>query len=180
MYGETQESGLMKSFFSYVSQLSWAWSYLFFTSRAPLGLTIGSGCSLLAAWLQAFFSFLSALRAHELTSEGCKCWWLWHACLLIRQEISHFSIDKYNCWMTFEQKRLEKANISSNPLSFWYQNIATRTSLQKFYFAHYPSLFLVFWLEFTLHLKQFWDILKIKHGVQYKTFKNCNNSLIVP
>ena len=134
-----------------------------------------------AARPQACF-FLSALRAQKLTSEHCKRWGLWHACLLIWQEISHFSIDKYNHWRTFEQKRFEKANISSNPLSFWYQHLATRTSLQKFYFAHCPSLFIVSWLELVLHLvlTQFWDFLKIKHGLQYETFKNYNNSLIVP
>ena len=37
-----------------------------FISWAPLGLTIGSGCSLMAARWQVFFSFLCALRAHQL------------------------------------------------------------------------------------------------------------------
>ena len=57
----------------------------FFTSWVSLGLTIGSGCSLMAARWQVFFSFLSSLRVHQLTLEGCNCWWLtW-------QEIFHFS-----------------------------------------------------------------------------------------
>ena len=32
-----------------------------------LGLTIGSGYSLVAGWWPVFFSFLSSLRAHQLT-----------------------------------------------------------------------------------------------------------------
>ena len=45
-----------------------------FTSWASSGLTIGSGCRLMAGIL----SFLSSLRAHVLTLEGCNCWSLWH------------------------------------------------------------------------------------------------------
>ena len=179
--GRCKSLGSLKSFLSYVSQLSWAGSYFFPHPELP-GAHHREWLQPEAARPQACFSFLSALRAQKLTSEHCKRWGLWHACLLIWQEISHFSIDKYNHWRAFEQKRFERADISSNPLSFWYQNIATRTSLQKFYFAHCPSLFIVSWLEFILHLvlTQFWDILKIKHGLQYKTFKNYNNSFIVP
>ena len=40
------------------------------------GLTIGSNCNLMAARLQVFFSFLSFLRGHQITLEGCNCWWL--------------------------------------------------------------------------------------------------------
>ena len=51
-----------------------------FTSWVPSGLTVGSGCSLRAARWQVFFvSFLSPLRAHQLTVwGGCNRWWLWH------------------------------------------------------------------------------------------------------
>ena len=48
-----------------------------FTSLASLVLTIGSGCSLMAARWQVFFSFLSFLRAHWFTLEGCNQWQLW-------------------------------------------------------------------------------------------------------
>ena len=62
----------------------------FFTSWASLGLTIGSSCSLMAAWSQVFFSFLSAFRAQGLTLEG----WNFYACdilaLLIWKEIFYF------------------------------------------------------------------------------------------
>ena len=34
--------------------------------------------SLMAARWQLFFSFLGALRAHQLMLEGCNRWWLWH------------------------------------------------------------------------------------------------------
>ena len=47
-------------------------------------LTVGSGGSLRATACQVFFSFLVAL-------EGWNLGWLWHSCLLIWQEILHFS-----------------------------------------------------------------------------------------
>ena len=37
---------------------------------SPSGLTTGSGCNLMVARWQVFFSVLSALRAHQLTLEG--------------------------------------------------------------------------------------------------------------
>ena len=50
-----------------------------FTSWVSTGLTLGSGCSLMAARWQAFFvSFLSSFRAHPLTLHGCSHWWLWY------------------------------------------------------------------------------------------------------
>ena len=55
-------------------------------------LTVGSGCSLITARKQTF-SLLSSLKAHLVILEGCNCWWLWHPCLLIWQEIFHFSKD---------------------------------------------------------------------------------------
>ena len=64
---------------------------VYFTSWASLGLTLGNGCHLMAARWQLFFSFLSSLRAHQLTLEGCNCWRLWHPSLLIEQKIFHFS-----------------------------------------------------------------------------------------
>ena len=62
---------------------------MFFTSWASLGLTVGSGCSLMAARWQVF-SLLSALMAHQLTLEGCTHWWLWCPHLLMWQEIFIF------------------------------------------------------------------------------------------
>ena len=49
-----------------------------FTSWVSSGLTVGSGCSLMAARWQVFSSFLSSLRAHQLAGGGCNRWWLWH------------------------------------------------------------------------------------------------------
>ena len=43
----------------------------------PLGSVVVSGCSLMAARWQVFFSFLSFLRAHWFTLEGCNQWQLW-------------------------------------------------------------------------------------------------------
>ena len=40
-------------------------------SRVSSEFTIGSGCSLMAARWQVLFSFLSFLRFHQLTLEGC-------------------------------------------------------------------------------------------------------------
>ena len=37
------------------------------------------------------YSFLSWVSSGWLTLEGCNHWGLWHPCLLIWQEISHFS-----------------------------------------------------------------------------------------
>ena len=45
-------------------------------SRVSSEFTIGSGCSLMAARWQVLFSFLSFLRFHQLTLEGCNRWWL--------------------------------------------------------------------------------------------------------
>ena len=89
--GRCRRLGSLK-FISYASQLSWASILSFFPpSWAPLGLTIGNSCGLMATRSQIFFSFLSALRVQQHTLEGHNGWWLWHPCLLIRQEIFYFS-----------------------------------------------------------------------------------------
>ena len=78
----------------------WAhWNHSFHMHLSYLGLvscvfphpelTLGSGCNLMAVWWQIFFSFLSVLW---LPLEGWNHWWLWHLCLLIQQEISHFPV----------------------------------------------------------------------------------------
>ena len=56
----------------YLRPVSWD-----FPSFASLVLTMGSGCSLMAARRQVFFSFLSFLRAHWFTLESCNRWQLW-------------------------------------------------------------------------------------------------------
>ena len=90
MYGKRQESELPE-ITAFICINYWGQYPVFFTTWAPLRLTIGSGCSLPAAGSQVFFSFLSALWAHQLTLESCSHWWLWHPRLLIWQEIFHFS-----------------------------------------------------------------------------------------
>ena len=90
MYGKMWESELPE-ITPFICINYWGQYPVFFTTWAPLRLTIGSGCSLMAARSQVLFSFLSALRAHQLTLEGCSHWWLWHPCLLIWQEMFHFS-----------------------------------------------------------------------------------------
>ena len=73
------------------------------------GLTIGSGCSLMAARWQIFFSFLSFLRAF-LTLESYHLWWL------IWQEIFHFSDPLFllrnltNIWETFHDQILSRGS----------------------------------------------------------------------
>ena len=54
-----------------VSGVTQSWTWL-----KPLS----SSRRLTAAKKQIFFSFLSSLRAHQLTLEGCNCWWLGHPC----------------------------------------------------------------------------------------------------
>ena len=49
-----------------------------------------------AVWWLIFLSIESALRAHQLTLQGCKHWWLWHSCLLIGQKIFQRSYPKSN------------------------------------------------------------------------------------
>ena len=71
MYEKMQESGLTEIIpFTCISVI-WGQYPMFFSSWAPLELTIGSGGSLMVARSQVFFSFLSALRAHQLILEGC-------------------------------------------------------------------------------------------------------------
>ena len=60
--GRCKSLGSLESFLSYASQLSGA-SILHFHILSYSELTVGSGCSLMAARLQVFFSFVSALRA---------------------------------------------------------------------------------------------------------------------
>ena len=89
--GRCKSLGSLISFLLYTPLLSGA---SVFTSWASLRLTVGTGCSLMAARWQMFFSFLCSLRAHWLILEGSNCWWWWHPCLLIWQKIFYFSREK--------------------------------------------------------------------------------------
>ena len=73
MYEKMQESGLIETILLICTSAIWGQYPVFIFS----GLTIGSGCSLMAARWQVFFSFLSFLRAHWFTLEGCNQWQLW-------------------------------------------------------------------------------------------------------
>ena len=74
---------------SFQKPLSSPWPGLaLFSSWAPLGLTEGSGCSLMAGPLGP-----ECPRAHQLTVHGgCNLCWLQNPCLLIWQEIFHFLV----------------------------------------------------------------------------------------
>ena len=87
MYWKMQESGLTKSFLSYASLLSGA-SILHFSHLSSSVLTIRRGCSLMDA---PVLFFLSALGAQEFTYERPESLIMWNPCLLIWQEILHFS-----------------------------------------------------------------------------------------
>ena len=66
--GRCKSLGLLKSFLLYTSQISGASILVFFIPKAPQ-LTVGSGCSLMAATSQASF-FLGPLWAQKLTFGG--------------------------------------------------------------------------------------------------------------
>ena len=66
--------GSLKSFLSYEPQLSGVSILCFHILNFPSsGLTVESGCSLVIVRKQVF-SFLSSLRAHQLTLKGCNRW----------------------------------------------------------------------------------------------------------
>ena len=62
---------------------------LFFSSWGPLGLTVGVAAVLMAARFQIFFFLPEYPYKLALESWNCRC--LWHPCLLIWQEMLHFS-----------------------------------------------------------------------------------------
>ena len=84
--GRCKSLGSLEVFLSYPSQLSGVSIQYFSHPELPWGSWQG-----LAAGSQKFFSLLSALRAYQLTLDCWNPWWLWHPCLLIWQEIVHFS-----------------------------------------------------------------------------------------
>ena len=65
-------------------------------------------------------SFLSSLRTHQF-SIGCGhiCWWLWHLCLLIWQEIFHLSLPISYCPICLTQalSNIQEAKSSYIPLT---------------------------------------------------------------
>ena len=65
-------------------------------------LTAGSGCSLMATKLGRYSSpsrVPLGLRNSHL--KGKNLWWLWHSCLLIWQEIFHFSTHIYHTYVLY-------------------------------------------------------------------------------
>ena len=77
MHGKMQESGLTKIIPLICTSAIWG-QYPVFSHPVSSGLFAGSGCSLMAARWQVFFSVLSFLRAHRLMLEGCNNGRLWH------------------------------------------------------------------------------------------------------
>ena len=79
--GRCKSLGSLPSFFWYALQLSGA-GILFSHPEFPAGLTIGSGCSLMAVrWQMAFLSWVPS----GLTSYSH--WWLWHTVLTLRNAV---------------------------------------------------------------------------------------------
>ena len=78
-----QESGLIDIIPFIVISAIWGQYPVFFTEWTLLGLIVGSGYSLMAARWQLFFSFLSALRTHQLILKTWNCLLQWHPCLLV-------------------------------------------------------------------------------------------------
>ena len=66
--GRWENLGSLKLFPWYTAHISGG---MYLISWVSSGLTIGSGCSLMAARWQVFISFLSFLRDHWLTLESC-------------------------------------------------------------------------------------------------------------
>ena len=66
MYGKIQETGLTEIIPLISTSVIWGQYPMFSHPKFPQG-SLGSGCSLMVARQQVFFSFLSFLRAHQLT-----------------------------------------------------------------------------------------------------------------
>ena len=89
--GRCKSLSSLKSFLPYACQLSGPVFCVFRILRSPGAHR--------REWLQSdgcqvagILSFLRALRPHRLPLEGSNRWWLWQPCLLICQEIFHFSV----------------------------------------------------------------------------------------
>ena len=90
MNGKMQESGFTEIIpFICISAVLGQYPVFFSTPWTPLGFIIGSVSSLMASRSQVFFSFLSALKAHV---GGLPSLMTVTSCLLIGQEILHFSV----------------------------------------------------------------------------------------
>ena len=105
--GRCKSLGSVKSFlsyaFSYPGLLSCAFSHPELPGGSPYGVA--------AAWYLLGHRYSSpswALRVHQLTLKGCSLWWLWHPCLLIWQEIVHFSVHKTICSFTWKMYNWRK------------------------------------------------------------------------
>ena len=85
--GRCKSLGLLKSFLLYAPQ------HLGLVSKVYThwaSFPQGSLWEVAIVWW-LLDSRYSPVQAHWLTLEGCSCWLLWHPCLLIWQEIFHFS-----------------------------------------------------------------------------------------
>ena len=81
-YEKMQESGLIETILLICTSAIWGQYPVFIFS----GLTIGSGCSLMAARWQVFFFFLISLGAHQLTVRG-GCSRSWLCCCSVAQSV---------------------------------------------------------------------------------------------
>ena len=110
--GKCKSLGLLKSFFSYSSQLSGAFSFRCHPiTPAPQGSPweMTEGCKITAIVLPGPLLSseipvwgLGSLMA--VASLGWDHWWLWHPCLLIWQEMLHFQCCQ-NCLPSFRFQR---------------------------------------------------------------------------
>ena len=90
LYGKMQESGHWNHSLHMHLDYPEPTSCCLLTFWAPLGLAVGSGCSPDGCQITGIF-LLPEERALEVKLEACTHWWLWHPCLLVWQEIFHFS-----------------------------------------------------------------------------------------
>ena len=98
MYGKMQESGLTE-IIPFIS-LSALWRYYLASFHIPLSSVLKQrvpGARWLRVSRHCFSWVFSGLRNSYL--EGWNSWWLWHPCLLIRQEILHSALGvSYKIW----------------------------------------------------------------------------------
>ena len=118
--GRCKQPGSLNSFFLYASQLFGARIQLldFITSLVLCSLlTVGSWGSwqLLDHRHYSSFgaSFVVPSRLRDSHLEAPNCWWLWHSCLLMRQDILHFVIT------LFTSSKYLLIGFTASLLSYW-------------------------------------------------------------
>ena len=118
--GKCKSLGSVKSFLWYVPQLSGA-SFLRFHILSFLRVHHGEWLQPDGCQMADILSILSSLRAQQLTIHGgCNCWWLWHPCLLVWQEIFRFSDRPLFSFptQTLGQLSLMKKRVCPGPRAF--------------------------------------------------------------